>query len=64
MSPDGVRFKSADFLGHRARHNDLKLEEDKAAALPTTVKCLITCHLPLSHGLHTAFKGIEEERQG
>lgn len=57
MSPDGVQFKSADFLGHRARHNDLKLEEDedKAAALPTTVKCLITCHLPLSRGLHTAF---------
>lgn len=57
MSPDGVQFKSADFLGHRARHNDLKLEEDedKAAALPTTVKRLITCHLPLSRGLHTTF---------
>lgn len=60
---DGVRLKSADFPGHRARHNDFKLEEDKdkaASLLPTASELLITCHLPLSRGLHAAFEGIEK----
>lgn len=55
---DGVRLKPADFPGHRARHNDFKLEEDKdkaASLLPTASELLITCHLPLSRGLHAAF---------
>lgn len=39
------------------KNNNLKLEQDKdqAAALSFVMKHLITCHLPLSHRLHTAF---------
>lgn len=49
----------------RASYGDFELEEDKdkVASLPAIMKLLITCHLPLSPGLHTGCKDRAKERK-
>lgn len=49
-----VYFPVLGQRGRRASCRDFELEEDEdeVASLPAIRKPLITCHRPLSHGLH------------
>lgn len=60
-----VQWAALRHAGHRVNCNDFELEVDKAkvASLPTIMKLLITCHLPLCCGLHTGLRW-SREREG